>query len=86
MVIKKSYIKYEKCSFFLEKKNADICYTGYSAFYNNKIVYRPTTPLYMNYYNFLKECPICCSSVLIKKKILNRQTLKLSLIIIKIDS
>lgn len=26
----------------------------------------------MNYYNFSKECPICCSSVIIKKKILNK--------------
>jgi glycosyltransferase involved in cell wall biosynthesis len=57
---------------FLRKKNADICYTGYSAFYNNEVVYSPVTPLFMNYYNFSKECPICCSSVLIKRKILNR--------------
>lgn len=64
--------KIEKQIIFLEKTNVDICYTGYSAFYNNKIVYRPATPLFMNYYNFSKECPICCSSVLIKKKILNK--------------
>jgi teichuronic acid biosynthesis glycosyltransferase TuaG len=64
--------KIEKQIIFLEKKNVDICYTGYSAFYNNKIIYRPATPLFMDYYNFSKECPICCSSVLIKKKILNK--------------
>jgi glycosyltransferase involved in cell wall biosynthesis len=64
--------KIEKQIIFLEKKNVDICYTGYSALYDNKIVYRPATPLFMNYYNFSKECPICCSSVLIKKKILNK--------------
>ena len=64
--------KIEKQIIFLKKTNVDIFYTGYSAFYNNKIVYRPATPLFMNYYNFSKECPICCSSVLIKKKILNK--------------
>lgn len=64
--------KIEKQINFLEKKKVDICYTGYSAFYNNRIIYSPLTPLFMNYYNFLKECPICCSSVLIKKKILNK--------------
>lgn len=62
--------KIEKQIIFLKKKNANICYTGYSAFYNNKIIYRPKTPLFLDFFNFLKECPICCSSILIKKKIL----------------
>jgi glycosyltransferase involved in cell wall biosynthesis len=62
--------KIQKQVIFLKKNNADICYTGYSALYNNKIIYRPKTPLFLNYFNFLKECPICCSSVLIKKEIL----------------
>ena len=43
---------------------------------NNNVIYRPKTPLLMNYYDFLKECPICCSSVLIKKKILNNLKFK----------
>ena len=63
--------KIEKQIFFLRKKKVNVCYTGYSAFYKNKIVYKPRIPLFMNYNNFLKECPICCSSVLMKKKILN---------------
>jgi len=63
--------KIEKQIFFLKEKKIDICYTGYSVFFEQKIIYRPKTPEVMNYYNFLKECPICCSSVLIKKKILH---------------
>ena len=68
-------MKLQKQIFFLQKNNFDICYTGYSAF-NNNVIYRPKTPLLMNYYDFLKECPICCSSVLIKKKILNNLKFK----------
>jgi teichuronic acid biosynthesis glycosyltransferase TuaG len=64
--------KIQKQVIFLKKNNVDICYTGYSAFYNNKIIYKPTTPSFINYENFLKECPVCCSSVLIKKKILQK--------------
>jgi len=64
--------KLNKQIIFLKKNNADICYTGYSAFYNNKISYKPITPSFINYENFLKECPVCCSSVLIKKKILQK--------------
>jgi glycosyltransferase involved in cell wall biosynthesis len=67
--------KIEKQINFLKINNFDICYTGYSVFYNN-IIYRPNTPLFMNYHNFLKECPVCCSSVLIKKKILNNLKFK----------
>ena len=62
--------KLQKQINFLRKSNADICYTGYSAFNNDRIIYTPTTPTYMNYYNFLQECPICCSSVVIRKNIL----------------
>jgi len=62
--------KIEKQIIFLKEKKIDICYTGYSVLSNKKIIYKPKTPIFMNYYNFLKECPICCSSVLIKKKIL----------------
>ena len=63
--------KIEKQMIFLKKNNIDICYTGYSVFSNNKTIYKPKIPPFMNYYNFLKECPICCSSVIIKKKIFN---------------
>jgi teichuronic acid biosynthesis glycosyltransferase TuaG len=62
--------KIEKQIIFLKEKKIDICYTGYSVFSNKKIIYKPKIPTYINYYNFLKECPICCSSVLIKKKVL----------------
>lgn len=64
--------KIEKQIFFLKKNNVDICYTGYSAFYKSKIIYKPLTPPFINYNKFLKECPICCSSVLLKKKILKK--------------
>ena len=63
--------KIEKQMIFIKKKNVDICYTGYSVVSNNKIFYKPKTPSFMNYFNFLKECPICCSSVMLKKKIFN---------------
>ena len=62
--------KIEKQIIFLKEKKIDICYTGYSVFSNKKIIYKPKIPTHINYYNFLKECPICCSSVLIKKKVL----------------
>jgi teichuronic acid biosynthesis glycosyltransferase TuaG len=61
--------KLEKQIFFLKKNNFDICYSGYSVFSDDKIIYKPKTPCFMNYYSFLRECPICCSSVLIKTKI-----------------
>lgn len=67
--------KLEKQINFLRKNNFDICYTAYSVF-NNNIVHRPKTPLFMNYKNFLEECPICCSSVLINKSILKNINFK----------
>lgn len=63
--------KIEKQISFLKEKKIDICFTGYSVFFEQKIIYRTKTPNVINYYNFLKECPICCSSILIKKKILH---------------
>jgi len=63
--------KLNKQILFIKKNNFDICYTGYTVFNKKKIIYRPKIPLLMNYRNLLNECPICCSSVVIKKEILN---------------
>ena len=51
-----------------KKNNIDICYTNYSGFVdNNKIKYKIRSPKRMNFNKFLRECPISCSSVVIKK-------------------
>ena len=52
-----------------KKNDIDICYTNYSGFVDNKkIKYKIRSPKRMNFNKFLKECPISCSSVVIKKK------------------
>ena len=68
--------KIEEQVLFLKKKNVDICYTGYKVFSNNRIIYKPKIPPFMNYHGFLKECPICCSSVLVKSKIFSNVKFK----------
>lgn len=55
----------------LKKYKADICYTNYLAINeNNRTVYKVKPPLKLFYNDLLKECPIACSSVILKKKIL----------------
>ena len=55
----------------LKKYKADICYTNYWAINeNNRTIYKVKPPLKLFYNDLLKECPIACSSVILKKKIL----------------
>ena len=54
-------------------KKIDVSYTNYVARNLNKnIVYKVRTPKKMNYNYLLRECPICCSSVVIKRNILKK--------------
>jgi len=68
--------KLKKQILFIKKNNFDICFTGYTVFNKKKIIYKPKTPLLINYSYFLNECPICCSSVVIKREILNNYKFK----------
>ena len=66
--MKKSKIKKQLEA--IQKRKLDICYTNYKAVNKNKIIYKVKSPKYLRYSDLLNECPICCSSVLIKTKIL----------------
>ena len=58
---------------FIKKYGSDICYTNYVAIDDNhKILYKVRTPKILFYDNLLRECPISCSSVLMKKKVLKK--------------
>ena len=60
-----------------KKYDIDICYTNYSGFVGNKkIKYKIKSPRKMTFNKFLKECPISCSSVVVKKKIFNEHKFK----------
>jgi len=62
---------------FIKKNNLDICYTDYLAINDdNKIIYKVRTPKTLFYEDLLSECPIACSSVLLKKKILKKNQFK----------
>lgn len=61
----------------IKKRKLDICYTSYSAINkNNEILYKVKAPKKLKYFDLLNQCPICCSSVLIKKKILKKNNFK----------
>lgn len=63
--------KLEKQIRYIKEKNADICYTSYEITNSSDSdlgIYR--VPSNINYKGLLKENIICCSSVLIKSKIL----------------
>ena len=58
---------------FIKKYKFDICYTNYLAIKNNnKIIYKVRSPKTISYNTLLKECSICCSSVVIKKEVLKK--------------
>ena len=62
---------------FIKKNKLDICYTDYLAINDdNKIIYKVRTPKTLFYEDLLSECPIACSSVLLKKKILKKNQFK----------
>jgi teichuronic acid biosynthesis glycosyltransferase TuaG len=57
----------------IKKNKLDICYTNYLASDLNKnVIYKVKSPKKINYEGFLKACPICCSSVIIKSNILQK--------------
>jgi len=55
---------------FMNKNKIDLCYTNYHAFVVKKVIYKVKIKKSFNYKQLLKECPISCSSVLLKKDIL----------------
>ena len=54
----------------IKYKNVDFSYTSYEAIKNNRVIYKVKIPDKLTYKNLLYSNPICCSSVIIKKKIL----------------
>ena len=66
------YWKKNKLEFQLKemkKKNSDVIFTGFEAKNEkNKFLYRVKSPAIIDFELLLRSCPLCCSSVLIKKK------------------
>lgn len=57
----------------MQEKKIDICYTDYKAFNENmKLCYKVKSPSKIDYKMLLKECPICCSSVILKRSVFNK--------------
>ncbi len=55
--------------YHMKKNNYDISYTSYTAFKNtNTVLYRVLAKNILNHSKLIKSNPICCSSVVIKKK------------------
>ena len=54
----------------IKNKNVDFCYTSYQANKNGQIIYKVKVPNNINYNTLIKSNPICCSSSILKKKIL----------------
>ena len=57
---------------FMNKNKIDFCYTNYYGFIGKNIIYKVVIKKTFDYNRMLSECPISCSSVLIKKNILNK--------------
>tara|TARA_B100000780_G_scaffold102603_1_gene71762 strand:- start:653 stop:1393 length:741 start_codon:yes stop_codon:yes gene_type:complete len=57
---------------FMNKNEIDLCYTDYYGFVKKKIFYKVKIKKTLNYDQLLNECPISCSSVLLKKNILDK--------------
>ena len=56
----------------MNKNKIDLCYSNYYGFVGKKIIYKVKIKKSLNYNQLLNECPISCSSVLLKKAILNK--------------
>ena len=61
---------------YMNKNKIDLCYTNYYAFADKKIIYKVKIKKSLNYNQLLNECPISCSSVLLKKNILDKNKFK----------
>ena len=57
---------------FMNKNKIDLCYTNYYGFVDQKIIYKVKIKKSLNYNQLLNECPISCSSVLLKKNSLDK--------------
>lgn len=57
---------------FMKKNNHKFSYTSYSAFKDDNIIYNVYVKKILNYKSLLKSNPICCSSVVCNKKILQK--------------
>ena len=64
--------KLKKQVHFMKKNKIDFCYTDYYGFVGKNILYTVNIKKVFDYNGMLSECPISCSSVLIKKNILNK--------------
>ena len=62
----------------IKKRKLDVCYTNYHAInQNEKVLYEVTAPKKLKYFDLLRQCPICCSSVVLKKSILKKNKFRL---------
>lgn len=68
---KKNKIKFQIDE--IKKRKLDVCYTNYLALDSKKnIIYKVKPSKKLFYSDLLRECRICCSSVIIKRKILKK--------------
>ena len=59
------------------KNNTDVLFTNFTAVdENNRKLYEVKTPKILTYDIFLKSCPVCCSSVILKKRCFNKAIFK----------
>jgi teichuronic acid biosynthesis glycosyltransferase TuaG len=68
--------KLEKQLKLIIKKNLDICFSNFIAVKESEFLYKVKIQRYINYNFLLKECPVCCSSVVIKSIILKKNKFK----------
>ena len=61
---------------FINLNKIDLCYTNYYGFDDKKVLYKVNVQKSFNYNQLLNECPISCSSILIKKNILIKNKFK----------
>lgn len=72
---KKNKLKEQVLAF--KENNIDVCYTNYYGIKNkNKFIYKVKSPKQMDFKNFLKACPIACSSVMLKKSLVKKNKFK----------
>ncbi len=60
----------------MKKYNVDFCFTAYEAVRGSKIIYSVSAPRRINYKSLLYSNPICCSSTLVKSKLLKKNLFK----------
>lgn len=60
----------------MKKYSIDFCFTAYQAVREKKVIYSVSSPKKINYNQLIYSNPICCSSILIKSKILKKNYFK----------